>query len=148
NPAGSTGSPDSLETAISSRGSSCSTSAARCGRNGRPLRRPYSVDLACICHIRQRFARREPGGEAAWPGAIESGEGCLQLVDEVRPLPREPAIAFGVAPEMAVGGSAGIDRPVELEPLANAARRQINELLQHAGQPLFVDQPGSVGVDI
>ena len=47
---------------------------------------------------------------------------ALQLVDEIRLFPREAAVGIRLAAEMAIGGGARIDRPIELEMLANAAR--------------------------
>src|SRR3546814_10287040 len=43
---------------------------------------------------------------------------------------------------------ARIDRPVELKMLADAARAQIHDLLDGAGQPLLADFARPVGLDI
>ena len=101
----------------------------RCpGRSLRPRRRP------CRCD------RRAPS-----PASLRTRP---QLWHEVEPFPGEAAIGLGRAAEMAVGGGARIDRLVEAEMRADAARREIHQLLQHARQLLLVDLRGAVGVDI
>jgi hypothetical protein len=46
---------------------------------------------------------------------------------------------------MAIGRGAGIDRPVEIEMLANAARAQVHDLRQHRLEPFLGDLAGAVG---
>ena len=58
-------------------------------------------------------------------------EAAAERVGEIGPLPGEAAIGIRRAAEMAVGGGAGIDRPVEAEMLADAARRQVHDIRQH-----------------
>jgi hypothetical protein len=48
----------------------------------------------------------------------------LQGVDKIGLLPREAAIGFSLAAEMATGCGARIDRLVEIEIVADAMRRQ------------------------
>ena len=60
----------------------------------------------------------------------KSGESGPQITDQIRPFPGEAAIGVRGAAEMAIGGGAGIDRLVEAEMLADAARAQVDQLLQ------------------
>src|SRR6202011_1001711 len=53
---------------------------------------------------------------------------ALQRVGEVGLLPREPALIVRRAAEMAVGRGSRVNRLVEIEMLADAARRQIHRL--------------------
>ena len=54
-----------------------------------------------------------------------------KLVGKIDLFPGEAALAVRHAAEMAISGGAGVDRPVEIEMLANAARRQIHHLQQN-----------------
>ena len=63
----------------------------------------------------------------------ERSEGAPQLVREIKPLPREAAVGFGRSAEMAIGRRARVDRFIQAEMRADAARRQIHQLLQHPG---------------
>src|SRR5258707_1867314 len=49
---------------------------------------------------------------------------------------------------MAVGAGSRIDRPVEAEMLANAARRQVHDLIEQFFKPWLVHLGGSVAVDV
>jgi len=51
-----------------------------------------------------------------------------QAVDEVEAFPREATVGVGGAAEMPVGGGARINRAVQLEMLANAARAQVHQV--------------------
>jgi len=53
-------------------------------------------------------------------------EGAPQLVCEIKPLPRETAVGSGRSPEMAVGSRARVNRFIQAEVRADAARRQIH----------------------
>src|SRR5687767_413796 len=77
-----------------------------------------------------------------------SGEGAAELVGHVGALPGEAAVALGLAAEMAVGRSACVDRPVQAELGADAARREVHELGQRLRKLDLVDLPGAAGVDI
>ena len=57
-----------------------------------------------------------------------SADRGLQVLDQVDPFPREQ-VAFRLAAEMAVGGGRGVDRLVEAEVGADAARGQAAELV-------------------
>jgi hypothetical protein len=57
-------------------------------------------------------------------------ESPLQLVRQVRPLPGEAAVRLWRAAEVAVGGGAGVDRPVELQVLADGPRRRSADQLR------------------
>src|SRR5579859_8017502 len=120
--AGSSLPPPSSGSGMASRGSSWST-------------RPCPV-------IRSFLPRRRPKNRRT------SGKRRLQAVDQIQLLPREAAIGFRLAAEMAVSGGAGVDRLVEAEMGADAARGQIHQLLQHVGQLVLVDMAGAEGVDI
>src|SRR5450432_2020664 len=81
-------------------------------------------------------------------GRVRSVEGGSQAFDEIEPLPGEAAIGIGLAPEMAIGGGAGIDRLVEAEMLTDAAGREIHQFLQHLGEALFIEIARVMGLDI
>src|SRR5258707_6482835 len=49
---------------------------------------------------------------------------------------------------MAVGAGSRIDRPVEAEMFANAARRQVHDLIEQFFKPWLVHLGGSVAVDV
>ena len=61
--------------------------------------------------------------------APQAATACLSAVDEVGLLPGEAAVRVRLAAEMAVGRGRGVDRLVEVEVLADAARRQVHDLL-------------------
>src|SRR3954454_11654291 len=95
--------------------------------------------------------RRWPG---LWSGCSRMGsregplESALQRIDEIELLPREAAIGLRLAAEMAVGRGAHVDRLVEAEMGADAARREIEELLQEARKLVLVDLAGAGSIDI
>src|SRR5215469_3664898 len=78
-------------------------------------------------------------------GAAPS-ERALQLVHQIQALPRETAVAFRLPAEMPIGGGPPVNRLVQIEMRADAARREIHQLLQDWGEPLLVR--GSRRVDI
>src|SRR3546814_8946610 len=57
-----------------------------------------------------------------------------QLAGDVGTLPREPAVVLGGTPEMAVGRRPGVDRAIEPEMVAYAARGEIDEFAQQIGR--------------
>src|SRR5207245_5502325 len=57
---------------------------------------------------------------------VEKLHRALERFDEVGLLPGEAALIVRRAAEMAVGRGARVDRPVEVEVLADAARRQVH----------------------
>src|SRR5260370_28282822 len=67
---------------------------------------------------------------------------------EVGSLPGESAVLFRRAAEMAVGRSAGIDRLVQPEMLANAARRKGHDLAERLFQFCFFPLARIVQVDL
>src|SRR5690242_13578876 len=78
------------------------------------------------------------------------GDGGLELVGEVGPLPREQ-VALRLAAEVAISGGRRIDRLVELEVRADAARSEATQPLDPADrllQLVVTDRPGAVRVDI
>ena len=86
----------------------------------------------------------------AWGSALDQAQRGLQLVGEVGLFPREE-VALGLAPEMAVGGGRRVDRLVEAEAGADAARGQPAELLDPADRRLdlvVADRAGAVRVDV
>src|SRR6267154_1074901 len=95
--------------------------------------------------------RRRPGFWSGCPRIVPGDaplESALQRVDEVELLPREAAIGFRLAAEMTIGRGAHVDRLIEAEMGADAARRQIEKLLQDVGQLVLVDLAGAGGIDI
>src|SRR5262249_28479153 len=72
----------------------------------------------------------------------------LDRVGEVGFLPREAAIGFRLATEMTIGRGARVDRPVEAEVLADAARLEAHQLGQKVLKLRLVDPSGPVQVDI
>src|SRR6185369_2749276 len=129
-----------------------SKSAACRGRNGCPLRRPKKARLRSTCsgpdvmsnevyadcvnlsamqsslrRLRElicdamkcpAFAGHDNSNLSEWKGS----ESAAQLLDQIGPLPGEAAVLFRRAAEMAVGGGAAIDWPVELERAADVGR--------------------------
>src|SRR5690606_12142286 len=91
--------------------------------------------------------RMRPGCETRPVWTIAS-ECALELVGDVGLLPGEAAVLFRLAAEMAVGRGALIDWPVEAEMRADAARREVHELLQHLRELVLVGLAGAVGVHI
>src|SRR5262249_19803038 len=115
-----------------------SAAAARAGGAG-----PCAGHRNCAVPPRPR-----PGGGVAGRCPDGSVERSLQVVGEGKPLPGEAAVRLGLAPEMAVGRGAGIDRLVEAEVLADRARAQVHHPLERDGETLLLDLARLVGVDI
>src|SRR5256885_8513837 len=85
---------------------------------------------------------------SAAPRNDEELERATQLVDEIEALPGEAAIRLRRAAEMSIGGGTRIDRLIEPEMGADAAWRQIHQLLQDARQLVLVHLGRAVGLDI
>src|SRR3569833_4296407 len=77
-----------------------------------------------------------------------SGDGLLQRVDEIGLLPGEGAVAAGLAAEMTIGRGLGIDRLVEAEMVADAVRREIDQLAEYLLELGLVDLASAMQVDI
>src|ERR1700761_4556892 len=95
-------------------------------------------------------ARKCAAGRATSPrkrGEVKKSHRALQLIDEIGPLPGEPAVLFGGAAEMTVGRGALVDRAVELQRAADVGRRQAEQFRQHLFELLLIDMRGAVGVD-
>src|SRR5215813_9629822 len=73
---------------------------------------------------------------------------AAQLVDEIRTFPGKAAIGLRRTAEMAIGAGSRIDRPVEAEMLANAARCQIHDFVEQLFKPWLVHLGGSVAIDV
>ena len=73
---------------------------------------------------------------------------CLQRVHQIGLFPAEAAIAIGLAPEMAIGGGALEDRPVQLQLVADAARGQIHGSGDGLFDPGGRHLAGAVGVHV
>ena len=104
---------------------------------------------ATCCSAMSRPARYWAVGNSALT-ARRLGQRRLQIVDQVGLFPGEE-VAFGLAAEMAVGGGRRIDRLVEAEVGADAARGQAAELVDAADrgfEPVVADRARAVGVDI
>src|SRR3546814_15204816 len=71
-----------------------------------------------------------------------------QLAGDVGTLPREPAVVLGGTPEMAVGRRPGVDRAIEPEMVAYAARGEIDEFAQRARQLRVVDPARADRLDV
>src|SRR6478609_5888025 len=69
--------------------------------------------------------RRRPRGRS---GMTQKLDGALERFDEVRLLPGEAALVVRRAAEMAVGRGARVDRAVEVEMAADAARGEVHRL--------------------
>src|SRR5690606_6674746 len=79
-----------------------------------------------------------------------SGQGGLEVVDEVGLFPRKE-VALGLAPEVAIGRRLPVDRLVEPEMGADAARGQAAELVDAEDRlldPVVSDGAGPVRVDV
>src|SRR5208282_909995 len=133
----------------------CKEPAMRAPFNGFCL--PYSARVAIrpgISISAMAISRRPKSASemslTLWSAVMkwESLECALQLIGEIGLLPGEAAIGVGRAAEMAVGGGARVDRPVELQMGADAARAQIHHLLQHLGELILRHFAGAGGVDI
>src|SRR4051812_20132170 len=98
-------------------------------------------------HAKMRRARRLPSAPSR-SNLSRSGEGGLEVRHQVGALPREAAVLLRRAAEMAVRRGAGVDRFVEAEMLADAARREPHELLQNLRQLVLVHLAGALAVDI
>src|SRR5689334_3829079 len=73
----------------------------------------------------------------------------LQRLGEVGALPGEAALVVRLAAEVAVGGGARVDRPVQLQVFADGARRRPADHLRQGDLQLRrVDLAGVVQVDV
>src|SRR5215469_3267624 len=78
----------------------------------------------------------------------KNSDGALERLDEVGLFPGETALVVRRAAEMTVGRGAGIDRPVEVEMGAYAARPQIHHFRRRLLQLVLRHLPGAVRIDI
>ena len=67
---------------------------------------------------------------------------------EIGRLPREATIPVRWPAEMPIGGGARVNRPVEPEVFANAARREVHHLHEPPLDLCFGDLPGAVEIDV
>jgi hypothetical protein len=107
------------------------------GLNSRPL--PYQGSALPLSYRSARLAQswaspsppttqQGPSNRARRTHKTSIDERAFQRVRKVGALPGETAVMSGLATEMAVGGGLGIDRLVEPEMLADAARREAHNL--------------------
>src|SRR5205807_452031 len=99
---------------------------------------------------RRRAAKRGRTASSSLRGKRRQANRRLEVLDQVEPLPRE-VIALGLAAEMAVGGGRPVDRLVEAEIGADAARTEAAQLIDAADRLLqlgVVDPARAVGVDV
>ena len=94
-----------------------------------------------------------PRADAVFAGKHTPDPRCAlgeaaERIGEVGLLPGKAALRVGRAPEMAKGGGAGEDRPVELQVFANAARGKVDDFRQRPFELALVDPPGSVQVGV
>src|ERR1700730_4464966 len=73
---------------------------------------------------------------------------ALQRFGEGGVLPGESALIVGGAAEMAVGRGARIDRTIEVEMLANAARGEVHRFGHDLLELVLRDLSGAVGVAV
>src|SRR5262249_29264876 len=95
------------------------------------------------------------GGHAAPPGLSRpqlrrtgSAYRAEQRIDQIGLFPGEAAVGVGRTAEVAVRRGACIDRPIEAEMLADAARRQIHHLAERLLETGFGGLAGAVQIDI
>src|SRR5689334_24745576 len=130
-------------------------------QEGLPARRASAATCLCAQSASSTAACRRRGHRGdAWGGPCgrcsadarlnaRALRQTLEVLHQDGLLPREAAILVGLAAEMAVGGGAGIDRLVEVEMLADAARLEIHhfsEALFELGEIDFL-RAVAVGVD-
>src|SRR5690606_3079973 len=86
----------------------------------------------------------------SWGGRLSgSGGERLQLIDQIGLLPAETAVGVRLAAEMAIGGGAGVDRPVQLQVFADAARGGAADQAQKlALQNILGNAPRAVQIDV
>src|SRR5579862_2085428 len=104
------------------------------------------------CPLCSRLPDRRPKKARGSPASVRGGglgslrrlHRGLQRRDEVDLFPAEGAVAAGLAAEMAVGRGLGVDRLVELEIVADAARREVENVAQHALELGLLDLAGAM----
>src|SRR6266540_6176557 len=87
--------------------------------------------------------RRHRGTQLDW-----SADRALEGLDEVGLLPGEAALIIRSSPEVAVSRGPCVDRAIELEMLAYAARRQVHDLGESLFDALLVSIAGAGKIDI
>src|SRR6266436_10175393 len=111
--------------------------------------RPASAEIAANAVPRPSPAAQQRGDLSPQAGkSKKNSHRALQRVGEVGLLPREPALIVRGAAEMAVGRGPRVDRLVEIEMLADAARRQVHRF-GHGLLKLFLGHlAGAMGIDV
>ena len=126
---------ESRSASSSSAGSTLGDEAGMMGAQGlalaSPIERSAAIAGRVVVSVKGAYASSGP-----------------KLVRQIGLLPGEAAVRFRRAAEMAVSGGARIDRLVEVEMLANAARREVHDLHQRAFELGFVDAAGPVQVGV
>src|SRR6266436_883357 len=111
--------------------------------------RPASAEIAANAVPRPSPAAQQRGDLSPQAGkSKKNSHRALQRVGEVGLLPREPALIVRGAAEMAVGRGPRVNRLVEIEMLADAARRQIHRLRHGYLELVLGHVSGAVGIDI
>src|SRR5215831_3661849 len=77
-----------------------------------------------------------------------STRSAAQLVDEIGTFPGKAAVGLGRTAEMTIGAGSRIDWPVEAEMLANAARREIHDLVEELFEPRLSNLARAVAIDV
>src|SRR3954470_12496064 len=75
-------------------------------------------------------------------------DGALERLDQVGFLPGEAALVIGRTAEMAVGRGARVDRAIEIEMAADAARGEVHRLGGGLLELILRHLTGAVGVDV
>src|SRR5690606_2223992 len=98
--------------------------------------------------IRWRAPLACPSCQASGGQRLFARHGLPDRLDQVGLLPGEGTVAARLSAEVAIGRGARVDRPVQVEVLADASRRQVHDLAQRPFQPFLADRTRSVQVDI
>lgn len=95
-----------------------------------------------------RDVRIKDSGFARIRNDARKSDRALERFDEIGLLPGEAALIVGRAAEMAVGRGARVDRAVEIEMGADAARGQVHRLGDGLLELILRHLTGAVGVDV
>src|SRR6202022_2964647 len=82
------------------------------------------------------------------PSVAKSGEMSFQFFRQIRVFPGKTAFGVGRAAEMAVSGSARVNRTVKLKVFPDAAWGKAHNLEEGRLELFFRDLAGAVGIDI
>src|SRR6185437_4363327 len=104
---------------------------------------PLPIELRTLFwlgHCRTKHRLSSPARRSLWRGKMSASglarvadrwgqsNSAFELLSQVGLLPGEATLGIRLAAEMAIGGGTGIDRLVETQMLADAARLQAHQL--------------------